>query len=352
MLQSPSEIKNFKIFVRNLQPKFSHIYIEKEALEYPLSNVILTNFSNSSVIKINHYKDFFNRPGQDFQSQKQSMNLILAKKSPPFLYPVSEMVQGYQIPGFFYITPMLNCLYNCDYCFLQGMYSSGNMIVFVNQIDLQKAINEEIAKNKTSDSSITISVSYNTDLLAMEHLIPLTKSWIKFASKSKRLAIEIRTKSANFKPIENLSSNENVILSWTISPEIVCKSYEHLAPPLAKRIAAIKSALNEGWKVRLCIDPIMDIENWENIYNDFFSFLFKNLDRYKIFDLTLGTFRMNKDYFKRIRKRNPKSDIYYSNFSIEGKTVALPKEDRKYMIGKLKKELCKYIDYEKILVWE
>ena len=63
---------------------------------------------------------------------------------------------------------MLNCLYNCDYCFLQGMYSSGNMIVFVNQIDLQKAINEEIAKNKTSDSSITISVSYNTDLLAMD----------------------------------------------------------------------------------------------------------------------------------------------------------------------------------------
>ena len=76
------------------------------------------------------------------------------------------------------------------------------------------------------------------------------------------------------------------------------------------------------------------------------------VDRYKIFDLTLGTFRMNKDYFKRIRKRNPKSDIYYSNFSIEGQTVALPKENRKYMIGKFKKELCKYIDYEKILVWE
>ena len=115
------------------------------------------------------------------------MNLILAKKPPPFLYPVSDMVQGNHLPGFFYTTPMLNCLYNCDYCFLQGMYPSGNIVIFVNQNDLQESITKQIAQNEISELLTTISVSYNTDLLAMEHLIPLTKSWIEFASRKKKL---------------------------------------------------------------------------------------------------------------------------------------------------------------------
>ena len=86
----------------------------------------------------------------------------------------------------------------------------------------------------------------------------------------KNLNIEVRTKSSNFKIIETIDSNENIILSWTISPEIICKSYEHSAPPLSKRIKAIKSAIDNGWKVRLCIDPVMNIENWEDIYTRFF----------------------------------------------------------------------------------
>ena len=338
--------------MQSLQPKFSHIYIEKKAYGYPISDTILAKYSNSSIIEIDQYKGFFNRSRQDFQSQKQSMNLILAKKPPPFLYPVSDMVQGNQLPGFFYTTPMLNCLYNCDYCFLQGMYPSGNIVIFVNQNDLQESITKQIAQNEISELLTTISLSYNTDLLAMEHLIPLTKSWIEFASRKKNLNIEVRTKSSNFKMIGTLNPNENVILSWTVSPEEICKSYEHLAAPISKRVKAIQSALDNGWKVRLCIDPIMKIDNWENIYTDFLSFLFQNVDGKKIFDLTLGTFRMNKDYFNRIRKRNPKSDIYFSEFSVEHNTITLPPKTRKYMIEKLKKELCKYIDSEKILIWE
>ena len=92
------------------------------------------------------------------------------------------MVQGHQLPGFFYITPMLNCLYNCDYCFLQGMYPSGNIVIFVNQNDLQEAITKEVVEMKFQSPPKIISVSYNTDLLAMEHILPLTKNWIKFAS--------------------------------------------------------------------------------------------------------------------------------------------------------------------------
>ena len=145
------EIKYLKKSVKNLQPKFSHVYIEKEAYGYSLSKTILRKFSNSSIIDIKHYKDVFNRSGQDFQTQKKSMNLILAKKTPPFLYPITDMVQGHHMPGFFYTTPMLNCLYNCEYCFLQGMYPSGNIVLFVNQNDFQNAVEVKLNQSKLDE---------------------------------------------------------------------------------------------------------------------------------------------------------------------------------------------------------
>ena len=105
--------------MKSLQNNFSHIYIEKNVAGYPLTDLVMKNFSDRKIIWIDHYKDIFNRVGQDFQSQKTTMNLILAKKTPPFLYPASDMVQEFETPNVFYNTPVLNCLYNCEYCFLQ-----------------------------------------------------------------------------------------------------------------------------------------------------------------------------------------------------------------------------------------
>ena len=338
--------------MKNLFPRFSHIYIEKEAYDYPLSNLVLSKFRNSSIIDIKHYKDIFNRPGQDFQAQKASMKLILAKKPEPFIYPVTDMVQGHHISEFYYTTPILNCLYNCEYCFLQGMYPSGNIVIFVNQDDLQNAIIDKLNQNKSFQRIMMVSISYNTDLLAMENFFPLTKSWIEFASKKTNLMIEIRTKSSDFSSIKNISPNENVILSWTISPQKVSRLYEHNAPPFIQRIVALNSAIEKGWKVRLCFDPVMYVDGWIEIYSEFFSSVFHTINGKKLYDITLGTFRMNKDYFNRIRSRNPKSDIFYSKYITEENTVALQPDIRNAMMIKLKDELSHYISPDKILVWE
>ena len=184
--------------MKYFQPNFSHIYVERGALDYPLSQIALKKFSKSKVIEVDHYKDIFNRTGQDFQVQKKSMKLILAKKTEPFLYPASEMVQEFGTPNVYYNTPILNCLYNCDYCFLQGMYSSGNMVVFVNESDFMDAIKIKMASLNLTLDPMVVSISYNTDIMAMENIIPMASRWIDFVKTQKKLLIEIRTKSALF----------------------------------------------------------------------------------------------------------------------------------------------------------
>ena len=209
-----------------MQPSFSHIYVEKKVRDLPLTKLALSKFSDSNVIWVDHYKDVFNRSGQDFQSQKFSMNLILAKKTKPFLYPASDLVQNFDNPNIYYNTPVLNCIYNCDYCFLQGMYNSGNIVVFVNENEFRKSIKDALLVPKDPTKPTIVSISYNTDLLAMENILPLTRRWIEFAKKNINLNIEIRTKSALISSIKDMRPLENVILSWTLSPQIICDSYE------------------------------------------------------------------------------------------------------------------------------
>lgn len=334
-----------------MQPSFSHIYVEKKVRDLPLTKLALSKFSDSNVIWVDHYKDVFNRSGQDFQSQKFSMNLILAKKTKPFLYPASDLVQNFDNPNIYYNTPVLNCIYNCDYCFLQGMYNSGNIVVFVNENEFRKSIKDALLVPKDPTKPTIVSISYNTDLLAMENILPLTRRWIEFAKTNINLNIEIRTKSALISSIKDMRPLENVILSWTLSPQIICDSYEKSAPPLKSRLRSIKYAADLGWKIRLCFDPVIFIDNWYEIYLEFISEVFSVIDSDKVEDITLGVFRMNKDFFNRIRKRDPKSDIYFKDYAIEGKTVVERKSKRLNGLNMLTNILLKYLPKKNIHVW-
>ena len=204
--------------MKNLKPNFSHIYLEKDAIGYPLSELALSKFSGSTIVQIDHYKDIFNRKGQNFQLQKKSMKLILAIKREPLLYDGSSMIQDYMTPNVYYNTPILNCLYNCDYCFLQGMYDSGNLVVFVNDQEMMGAIDERVSNPIDPSKPTVISISYNTDLLAMENILPLCRRWINYVKGKKDTIIEIRTKSALFNTISDMNPIDNVILSWTLIP--------------------------------------------------------------------------------------------------------------------------------------
>ena len=61
---------------KSLAKPFSHIYVEDDALNYPLSKEILGRLKGSHIIKIKHYKDIFNRAGQDFLLQKENAVLL------------------------------------------------------------------------------------------------------------------------------------------------------------------------------------------------------------------------------------------------------------------------------------
>lgn len=70
---------------------------------------------------------------------------------------------------------MMNCIYDCEYCFLKGMYPSGNLVIFVNIEDFLNEI-----ESRLKEHSIYLCVSYDTDMLALEPITQYAKILSEF----------------------------------------------------------------------------------------------------------------------------------------------------------------------------
>jgi spore photoproduct lyase len=325
---------------------FTHIYIEKDILKHSNTLNILQKFPKAIQVEIDSYKHIFNRPYQNFQAQKKLPRLILAKKYENFLYSGSYLTDQFKLPNFYYNSLVLNCLYNCEYCYLQGMYNSGHVVVFVNIKDfLEEA--EKVWKEK---GSLYLCISYDTDLLAFEKILGYCRTWIEFSRGKKNFLLEIRSKSSSFLEISDLEVSENVILAWSLSPLVVVKTYEKKTPTLKRRLENIKLAIEKGWKTRICLDPVLHISGWREIYSQFIEEIFQDLQPQAIHDLSLGTFRINADYLKKIRKIRTDSKIIFYPYKKNGSAFEYPEQVKKEMINFITNLLTKYISKEKIYI--
>lgn len=323
---------------------FSHIYVEKEAEGYELTDRILKKFSDSNIIGIRHYKDVFNRAGQDFILQKQAKSLILAVNHGELIYPGAKVCQSFGNDFFYYTSSIMNCIYDCEYCYLQGMYPSGSIVIFVNIEDYFSRA-EEILK----EHPMYLCISYDTDLLAMEEITGITAGWCNFTLSHPDLKIEIRTKSAYDVSMLAIPPCDRIIFAWTISPDEITSSFEHNTPLPAIRINAARTAVNNGYTVRLCFDPMIYVPDYREIYGRLYKNVFDVLNARDILDVSLGLFRISSTYIKSMRKKRSCRITMYPYSNIDG-VCAYEKELADKMLSFAKNELLKYVSEDKIYI--
>ncbi len=336
----------------NFLPDFSHIYVESQSIESDIAEQSFKRFPKAKIIEIEDYKKIFNKNGQDFQIQKLSTKLILAKKQPPFIYPATDIIQDSGFSNFYYCTPILNCIYNCEYCFLQGMYSSANIVVFTNTEEVKDAVKKQILERKYPDEPLLLSLSYNTDILALENILPLTKQWIDFANNTDDLFMEIRTKSGLTSSFNKLKPSKKILFAWTLSPNNIIQKYEHKTPLLERRIMSIQKIVDSGWPVRLSFDPILIYPNWKEDYKQMFERIKETISGDKIFDITIGVFRMSEDFFNRIKKTKPDSDLFYNNYDNSNNVKTVTKDQKEMVRDFALSQLDGYCNGDKINFWD
>ena len=230
----------------------------------------------------------------------------------------------------------MNCLFDCEYCYLQGMYPSADVVLFMNLDDIFHEVDELLREH-----GVYLCISYDTDLVALENITGYCRRWIEYAKNRVGLTIELRTKaelSDSFIRMLDEKECENIIFAFTLSTDMIQLSYEHNTPSIQSRIASIMRASQKGLNVRVCFDPLLtyaDLSALKKAYGTLIDKLFESVTDQMLYDVSLGEFRVPCDYLKRMRKRRPDSKLLAYQFEIE---------DGSFCCGKNGTELADYVE--------
>ena len=320
--------------------------MEQEILNHPRTLALLEQFPNATRILITHYKDIFNRSNQNMALQSSQKKLIIAANHGQLIFPGAPVCQDFGNQHFYYTSNVMNCIYDCEYCYLQGMYPSSNLVVFVNIEDTFFELEQLLAKH-----SVYLCISYDTDLLALDGMLNFLKSWITFALQHSNLTLEVRTKSANRYALQQLPVCKQVIYAWTLSPQSITQQYEHKTPSLNLRLQSIKEAIQLGHRVRLCLDPLLLVQNAVPLYKELITTVFQTISSDQIEDVSIGVFRISKDYLKQMRKQRPSSPLTQYPYVQSQGYCHYDEKTTAQLLTPVIKQLEQYISSERIFVW-
>ena len=337
------------------QEHFQHIYVEEALLQSPEAKGILQKFPKATIIPIKHYKDLFNRKKQGRFAQSHSRKLILAKKEGQRLYDGAVVCQDFSESHFCYTSLLMNCPFHCAYCYLQGMYPSSNLVMFLNLEDYFADCRKWIAEK----GSLYLCISYDTDLLAMEGIYPYVEEFARFLNQENALRIEVRTKAGGeglWRKMQKLplssDARKRMIFAFTLSPEEIIEEAEEGTARLSSRIFAIQKALEEGYLVRLCFDPMIYHPRWKELYGALLQEVFEKIPMEQIHDCSLGSFRISESYLKAMGKALPHSPHTQFPYENTGGYYHYPKELMEEMEGFLYSRLLERLPKEKIFRWD
>ena len=226
--------------------------------------------------------------------KRDNLNLFIAKKKGKLLklapdnYGMNNCLHYYFIHAY-------NCIYECDYCYLQGYFNSPDIVFFVNHDEICLEIKKISAE--FLDKSIWFHAGEFSDSLALNNITNELPIYFNLMDELKKDFLELRTKSINIKKLLNLTPLKNIIISFSIATKHQIDIHDLKTPSLELRIIALKKLQEKGFKIALHLDPIIFYDNLFLDVDKLFFQLKNNLDLKQIKYISIGVVRFSKKIF-------------------------------------------------------
>ena len=322
------------------------IYIENQVKNHFRTKKILSKLNkNVDVIYCDHYGEIFNIKSQNFRVQKNKPALILAKKDGKKLH---EIPKNFGIGGDknYYFSHMLNCIYDCEYCFLQGKHMSAHYLLFINYEDFFLEIKKKLKINNSQKNYFFSG--YDCDSLALDGITGFVDYFLPIFKKNKNAVLEIRTKSIQINKILKYKSFNNCVIAFSFTPEEVSKVTEIGVPTVSSRIAMMEKLSKAGWKIGLRLDPLIYHNNYKSNYKKLINKIFYNIGNESFHSVSVGAMRFPKSIYNKIERLYPDSTLLASALESKKGMVSYHKNIEKEMIQYCRSYLAKYLPVEKI----
>lgn len=325
---------------------FDRVLIEKDVLDNSFAQNIISNIKYKELIEIDNYDDYFGKYKKKYLLKQKNINLFIARKKGQL---IKETPPAYGLDGekHFYYIHQYNCIYECDYCYLQGYFHSPDIVMFVNHDEIINEMQKKMDEDNTNQR-IWFHAGEFSDSLALSNITNEFSLYYDFLIKNPNSLIELRTKSVNTKAL--LGPMNNLFLTYSLSPSEKIKKHDIKTPGLKHRLLKIKELYSEGYKIGIHLDPIIYEENFEDIYQTFLAQLNEAIPIQKIEYISIGVVRFTPDVYREVKNNYPDSEIHQQELvKADNNLVRYNKPMRMWILNKVKEIILRYnIDEEKV----
>ncbi len=280
---------------------FNKIFINRAV--YEDSGSITEKFPAAELIVVENDEEIFHYIKDPREGKKA---LYLAKLAGNFVKSCPGTDKSYICCQYYVINEMTNCPLDCSYCILQ-FYLDLPVITYYLNID--KMFDELAALSaKFPQRVIRIGTGELTDSLALDSLFHTNAGIIKKLDELPNIIFEVKTKTGK---VDHLFEfiHPRLIFSWSVNPEEIIKTEEHLTSSLAVRLKAMAKIADSEAKIGLHFDPIIYYEGWETGYENLIGKLGETVPANKIAWISMGSFRHPADLRYKILENHPNSNL-------------------------------------------
>jgi spore photoproduct lyase len=317
---------------------FDRLFIESDCLNHSTSQKIIKQ-TGLSPETIDTVENFWGKKQKPYLDKRTNLNLYIGKKrgtkikeAPP-AYGTRDDLHYYFIHAY-------NCIYECQYCYLQGYFKTPDIVLFINHDEIIFEM-EELLKTKTNQK-IWFHAGEFSDSLALSHLTGELDLYHDFLSRNPNARIELRTKSANIKSLLHLAPIPNLFVSYSLASEESSKIYDLKTPGIKARLKSMGELSRLGFHLGVHLDPIIFSQNIENEYFELIQSLKSEVLIDQIAYISLGVVRFTKEVYSEVEKNYPQSPLHATTLikSFDHK-VRYPKPMRFRIMNFIKTELIK-----------
>ena len=192
-------------------------------------------------------------------------------------------------PHFLELKWAYGCPFDCAWCYLKGTFRflpTGTKPVVKSYDKVELHLRRFFGELTTPEILNTGEIA--DSLMSEGSSQPFSKFIIPIFESQSRHKVLFLTKSNNIRYLLEINPHNQVIISFSFNADEVARKWERGAPPVARRIEAAKELTKAGYEVRIRIDPIVPIPDWEKHYTSLVDQIFASFTPERI---TLGSLR-------------------------------------------------------------
>jgi len=241
------------------------IYITEDIKNYKKGKEILEKIKKYNIIE---NEKAFVKMIKDLKltNEEEKQYMLFTTKKGSFLKNYYLDSNLSKIKEEFYLSYENNCPFNCLYCYLRDYFNHSAFVFYVNLEDMFDEL------DKFTKKGTMISAGIVNDTLVHDNLTNVTYDLIKYFKDRPDLILEIRSKSHNIENLLKVEPYKNILISFTFSPQEIIDKYELYASSLEERVKAARLLQEHGYTIGLRLDPMIDVEGSNEIYQKMVPF--------------------------------------------------------------------------------